>query len=164
MDTTPLGAQAEWSAPSILREDAIDALNRVGLREGLPEEAAAANRYILYLESELTRLCPAAPSPEATPAALSAERLKDIRALQAEWREYADKYPHRNQPHLATTYAGELLAEVDRLKTEAVQREEQARELSREVEVLRRFGNKDCLAQADEYLAASLGIDLNETP
>ncbi len=64
---------------------------------------------------------PYTPIPPAAPeaaAALSAERLAEIRALQAVWTEYAAQKPWRaasNTPHLATSYAGELLQEVDRL-------------------------------------------------
>ncbi len=49
---------------------------------------------------------------------LSAERLAEIRELQGNWKSWADERSWRaasNTPHLATSYAGELLAELDRV-------------------------------------------------
>ncbi len=69
--------------------------------------------------SQQTRiLTPAPPAAPEAAAALPAERLEQIRAVQGVWTEYAAQKPWRaasNTPHLATSYAGELLQEVDRL-------------------------------------------------
>ena len=55
-----------------------------------------------------------APAEAPAPAPLSAERLAEIRELQAEWKAYAAKKAYTsNPPQLATTYAGELLAAYD---------------------------------------------------
>jgi len=48
-----------------------------------------------------------------TPAPLSPERLQQIRQLQGEWLIATAGKPHRHQPQLATTYAGELLSHIE---------------------------------------------------